>query len=119
MQKDAEAHADEDKKKKELIETKNIAEQLYYTAEKSLKDNKEKLPADLIKAIEDKMAALKTAKEGTDHDAIKKASEELSNEIQKIGEHVSKANQPPAGEAKPDENKDKGPEGNVRDAETK
>ncbi|OHA33036.1 MAG: molecular chaperone DnaK [Candidatus Taylorbacteria bacterium RIFCSPLOWO2_01_FULL_45_15b] len=119
MQKDAEAHADEDKKKKELIETKNIAEQLYYTAEKSLKDDKEKLPADLIKAIEDKMAALKTAKEGTDHDAIKKASEELSNEIQKIGEHVSKANQPPAGEAKPDENKDKGPEGNVRDAETK
>lgn len=128
MQQDAEVHADEDKKKKEVIETKNIAEQLYYTAEKALKDNKEKIPAELATAIEAKMVASKTANEGQDMEAIKKASDELSTEVQKIGEHMAKNQEPPKQEgADATAEKGGGEEGEkksdedetVRDAETK
>lgn len=111
MQKEAELHKAEDEKKKEAVEAKNIAEQMIYTAEKSLKDFKDKIPADVTKTIEDKVAALKTVKDGTDAAAIKKATEELSADLQKIGEIVSKAQQP-------EQPKDK-PEDNVRDAEVK
>jgi molecular chaperone DnaK len=64
MKKDAEANAAEDAKKKDMIEAKNIAEQLIYTSEKSLKDAGEKVPAELRKSIEDKIADVKTRKEG-------------------------------------------------------
>jgi molecular chaperone DnaK len=117
MQKEAELHAEEDKKKKEEIEIKNIAEQMIYTAEKAIKDNKDKVSADIVKGVEDKISALKTAKEGSDITVIKTASEALSTEMQKIGEAMSKAQQSnPTGQtAGTEEKKDD----NVKDAEFK
>jgi molecular chaperone DnaK len=91
MQADAELHAEEDKKKKEVVDVKNTAEMIVYTAEKALKDAGDKVPADLKSGVEAKISALKTAKDGTDSEAIKKATEELSSEMSKIGEAMSKA----------------------------
>ncbi len=96
MKKEAELHAIEDAKKKEMIEAKNIAEQLIYTAEKSLKDAGEKVPADLRKAIEDKIADVKTRKESMDPAGLKTATEALSGELQKIGQYMSQT--PPGGQ---------------------
>jgi len=111
MQKDAEVHAEEDKKKRELVETKNLAEQLIYTSEKSVSEHDAKLPQELKDSIKTKVEDLKKAKDGADLETIKKASEELSKEIQKIGEHVKPE------ETKTEEKKD-GDE-TVRDAEVK
>ncbi len=91
MQADAELHAEEDKKKKEVVDIKNTAEMIIYTAEKALKDNEAKIPAELKDSVNAKISALKTAKDGTDSDAIKKATEELSAEMSKIGEAMAKA----------------------------
>jgi len=90
MKKDAESHADEDKKKKELIEVRNLAEQVIYTAEKALKDNSAQVDAALKTAIEEKIKVLATAKDGNDRDAIQKATEALSQEMQKISEAIAK-----------------------------
>jgi molecular chaperone DnaK len=91
MQADAELHAEEDKKKKEVVDLKNTAEMIIYTAEKAIKDGGEKVPAELKTNVEAKISTLKTAKDGTDGEAIKKATEELSNEMSKMGEAMSKA----------------------------
>ncbi len=93
MTKDAEMHSDEDKKKREEVDIRNTAEQMVYTAEKSLKDSKEKLPADLVKEIEDKITEVNKAKGETSIDTLKKATEELSSSIQKIGEAMAKNQQ--------------------------
>ena len=121
MQKEAELHAEEDKKKHEEIEFKNIAESMIYTAEKALKDNADKVPADIKKDVEEKVAELKKVKDGTDIETIKKASEELSTAMQKIGEAMAKEASTHEGErgeaAKPDEPKAEGdaPTGKVHD----
>jgi molecular chaperone DnaK len=91
MQADAELHAEEDKKKKEVVDLKNTAEMIIYTAEKAIKDGGEKVPADIKSSVEAKISSLKTVKDGTDGEAIKKATEELSNEMSKMGEAMSKA----------------------------
>jgi molecular chaperone DnaK len=91
MQADAELHAEEDKKKKEVADVKNTAEMTIYTAEKALKDAGDKVPADLKSNVEAKIANLKGVKDGTDGEAIKKATEELSTEMSKIGEALNKA----------------------------
>ena len=85
MKRDAETHAEEDKKKKELIDLKNQAEGLIFTCEKTLKDAGDKVSADDRKDIMDKMEDVKKAKEGTDQDLIKKNHETLSDAIQKVG----------------------------------
>lgn len=98
MKEDAEKHADEDKKKKDIVDAKNTAEQLVNVATKALADagdpstgsGQAKIPDELRKSVEEKIAAVKTALEGTDTEAIKKASDELSAEMQKIGEAMSK-----------------------------
>lgn len=101
MKKDAEAHGSEDEKKKQAVEARNLADQLIYTAEKSLRDNGDKVPAELKTGIEGKIAELKKSKEGTDADAIKRDTEALSAELQKMGEAMSKAAgaQNPGGES--------------------
>ncbi|OGJ01367.1 molecular chaperone DnaK [Candidatus Nomurabacteria bacterium RIFCSPLOWO2_12_FULL_44_11] len=91
MQADAELHAEEDKKKKEIADVKNTAEMITYTAEKALKDNDAKIPQDLKESVNAKITILKDIKGGTDINAIKKATEELSSEMSKIGEAISKA----------------------------
>lgn len=105
MQADAELHAEEDKKKKEMVDVKNTAEMIIYTAEKALKDNEAKIPAELKTGVEAKIATLKTAKDGTDADAIKKATEELSSEMSKIGEAIQKAAPDASAGAAPEETK--------------
>ncbi len=91
MKADAEAHAAEDQKRKDLIETKNIAEQMIYTAEKAVKENGEAAGAEVVAEVNEKIAALKTAREGEDMDAIKNASEALGTSMSKIGEAMQKA----------------------------
>lgn len=88
MKQDAEVHAEEDKKKRECIETKNIADTMIYTTEKMMKEVEEKKVtiSDADKTVvQEKLEALKKAKDGEDSEAIKKASEELSSAAQKIG----------------------------------
>ncbi len=97
MQADAELHAEEDKKKKELVEIKNTAEMIIYTAEKAVKENEAKIPEDLKKSVNDKISALRAVKDGLDEEAIKKATEELSVEMSKIGEAMAKSS-PASGE---------------------
>lgn len=116
MKKDAETHEAEDKLKKEEVETRNVAEQMIYTAEKALADNKDKISADLVASVEAKIAAAKTARDGSDINAVKKAAEELSGEMSKIGEEIQKANATTAPNAEPE----KTPEGDtIKDAEVK
>lgn len=106
MQKDAEAHSEEDKKKKEKIEIKNNADTLVYTTEKLLRDSGDKIKSEDKKSIEEKVEALKKVKDGDDSEAIKKASEELSLEAQKIGAAMyQQAQQTAEGEKKKEENK--------------
>ena len=91
MRKDAEVHAEEDKKKKELVETRNMAEQLILTTEKALKDAGDKVTPDEKRPVEDAVMKLKGVKDGNDLEAIKKATEELSEAVQKIGEKLYSA----------------------------
>jgi molecular chaperone DnaK len=121
MKAEADAHAEEDKKRKEVADIKNIAEQTAYTAEKSLKDYGDKIPAELKTSIEEKIKVARDTAAGTDTSAMKTATDTLSTELGKIGEHLSKAGQPDtsgqgndsthAGETAPDAN------GPVHDAE--
>jgi molecular chaperone DnaK len=99
MRKEAEAHAAEDLKKKELIEVRNLAENTVYTGEKLLRENGDKIPADVKQQVEDGMAAVRSVKDGEDTDAIKKATEELGQTLQKVG--ASMYQQPAGGEAAP------------------
>jgi len=93
--KEAKAKKEEDKKKKEVVDMKNTAEMIIYTAEKAIKDNGDKIPAELKTEVEAKITALRGVKDGTDGEAIKKATEELSSEMSKIGEAMQKAGATP------------------------
>ena len=116
MKADAETHADEDKKKQEVIEVRNLADQMIYTAEKAVKDHGEAAGEEVTKAINEKVAALKEVKDKDDKEAITAATEALSTEMQKIGEVMQKA----AADAAPEEGATDAPkDGNadVKDAE--
>jgi molecular chaperone DnaK len=91
MKKDAEAHAEEDRKRKELIEARNHAENTAYAAEKTLKDFGDKVPADLKSEIEAKVAEVRKVIEGENIEAMKSATEALGQLIQKIGASVYEA----------------------------
>jgi molecular chaperone DnaK len=106
MQKDAEAHAADDAKKKETAETRNLAEQMIYMTEKALKDAEGKVSDEIKKGIEEKVDELKKVKDSDDLSSIKTATESLSKEIQKIGEYMkNNPEQKPPEEPKPDETK--------------
>lgn len=90
MKKDAELFAEADKKKKEVVEAKNLSEAMIHTAEKALRDAEGKITDEIKKDVESKIEELKKAKEGDDLAAIKKADESLSLSMQKIGEHMAK-----------------------------
>ena len=93
MKKDAELHAQEDKKLRELADMRNTSDALIYTAEKTLRDMGDKVPAELKSDIESKVIALKEVKDTDNESGIKSASEALSVSLQKIGEMMYK-NQP-------------------------
>ncbi|PIS01003.1 MAG: molecular chaperone DnaK [Chlamydiae bacterium CG10_big_fil_rev_8_21_14_0_10_35_9] len=89
--KEAELHAEEDKKKKQDIETRNEADALAFRAQKSLDEFKDKLPSNISSEIQTKIDALKKALEGTDSALIQSASKDLQDGMQKIGEELQKA----------------------------
>jgi len=123
--KDAEAHAEEDKKKKSLVEARNKADQLVYTTEKTLKDYGDKISADEKKNIEEKMEKVKQAMKGENADEINKSIDELMQASHKIAEQMYKQTaaqqqqtppqEPPKEEKKEEkkEDKNKGKEGAV------
>jgi molecular chaperone DnaK len=116
MKKDAEMNAETDKKRKDLIEAKNMAETMIYTTEKMMKEAKDVAEEDR-KAVEEKLEALRKLKDSEDVDAIKRAGDELATVAQKVGEAMYKKQQnasqtvnsepgaagPSAEEKKPDE----------------
>ena len=99
MVKDAEANADADKKRREVVEARNQAEALAHSAEKSLKDYGDKVSADDRKAIEDAIADLKSALEGEDVEAINAKSQALAEASMKLGQAMYEASQSEAAEA--------------------
>ncbi|MEI6730850.1 MAG: Hsp70 family protein, partial [Pseudomonadota bacterium] len=104
MVKDAEANAEADKKRRELIEAKNHAEGMMHSADKNLKEHGDKIPAADKEAIERDIAALKTALEGDDAEAINAKLQALTESSMKLGEALYKAQQeetPAAAEAAP------------------
>jgi molecular chaperone DnaK len=110
MTKEAEANAEADKKKKEEIETRNHADTLVYTAEKSLKDAGDKVPADVKTEVEDKIKAVKEAKDASLED-LKTKADALAESLQKIGSAMYK-DQPASGAQEPASEGSESPDGN-------
>lgn len=95
MQREAESHASEDAKRREEVEIRNTADTMAYTAEKALRDNKDKISDELNKEVEEKVAAVRSTLQGTDLEAVKRASQELSDAMQKVGSAVYQQQPPP------------------------
>ena len=107
MRREAEQHSAEDAKRREEIEVRNSADSLAYTAEKTLRDYGDKIPADVRQEIDTKIAGVKSALQGQDIESIRSAVQELSQAMQKVGASVyQQPGQPPPGEEGPGE---KGP----------
>jgi len=110
--KDAETHASEDRNKREEVELRNQADQMIYQAEKVLRENAERIPADVKSEVEAKMEALKSATKGGDVAALRKAMDEFNDALQKVGQHIYEGagagggnpTSEPGGEKKPDDN---------------
>jgi molecular chaperone DnaK len=85
MRKEAEAHAEEDRKRKELVETRNNADNLVYSAEKVLKDLGDKAPAELKSQVEDRISKVRGVLNNDDTQAIQKAADDLSQVLQQLG----------------------------------
>ncbi len=101
MKADAAAHEADDKKRAELVEARNIADQAVYAAEKAIKENGEKAGPEVVKEVQDKIDAVKTAQKSEDAGTIKTATEDLSQALMKIGEAMMKADEAakPTGDA--------------------
>lgn len=109
MQDDAAAHADQDKLARELIEARNLADQMIYTAEKSLVDYKDKVPADVATSITAAIAKVKEVKDKGDKGAIEEATRALSTEMQKIGQYANQSAQSTGDAPQPPPNTEQGP----------
>jgi molecular chaperone DnaK len=116
MQQDAEANAEADKKKKELVEAKNHADTLVYTAEKTLHDGGDKVKDEDKKAIEEAVKSVKEKLETEDAEELKKLSDDLNEKLMKVGEQMYKEE---ADAAKPEEGADKAEEAETTDDKTK
>lgn len=111
MVKDAELNADADKKKKEEIEARNVADSLVYTAEKSLRDAGDKVPADVKSEVETKIKALKDIIQTASVEEITQKSQDLSTTMQKIGQYMyqqGQSSQTDQGDGKTDTQKQDG-----------
>ena len=111
MRKEGEVHAAEDVKRKEEVEVRNTADNMAYMADKTLRENKDKVPAELNGEIEAKIAAVRETLKGGNVEAVKLASQELNDSMQKVGKEAYKqqqqqppppGNQPPPGGKKDD-----------------
>jgi molecular chaperone DnaK len=101
--KDAEANAETDRRRREQIEVRNEADNLAYQSEKALRDNAEKIPAEVKTEVEEKIAAVREAAKGDDVERIKTALEELRQAATKIGEAMYKAEQQSQAQSAPEE----------------
>jgi molecular chaperone DnaK len=99
MVKDAESHAEEDKKRRETVEVKNQAEALVHSTEKMLSEHGDKVSADDKSAVESALAELKTALEGDDKDTISQKVDALAQASMKLGEAMYQSNQDAGGDA--------------------
>jgi molecular chaperone DnaK len=97
MVREAESHAEEDRKRRELIEARNMADSLAYNAEKSLRDLGEQVPAEVKSEVEAKVQAVRDALNTDDTDKIKSATEELNTAMQQIGQAMYAKQQADAG----------------------
>jgi len=114
MQKEAESYAAEDANRKEEVEVRNSADSLAYTAEKTLRDYGDKIPAEVRQEIESKIAAVKSALQGKDVNSIRTSTQDLSQAMQKIGASVYQQPGEPPGD-KPDEGGEGTVEGEFRE----
>ena len=108
MKADAEMHASQDKEKKELIEAKNLADNLIYTSEKTLKDAGDKISEQDKKEIEEKVSELKKVKDNDNLEEIKTKTQDLSQVVQKIGAEMYKKAQEQKPEEKSEEKAEEG-----------
>ena len=104
-QKEAEEHADEDAKKKEVVEAKNMLSSSIYAAEKMIKDNDDKISDDDKKVVEEAVKEAKEAEASDDKEALEKAFNELSGKIQPIGAKLYEAEAPAEGDSESSEDK--------------
>jgi molecular chaperone DnaK len=88
MVKEAEAHSAEDRAKREEVELRNQADHMIHQAEKVMKDNADKIPADVKSEVEGKLEALKSAAKGSDTKALQRQMDEFNESLQKIGTHI-------------------------------
>ncbi len=88
MVKEAELHAGEDRAKREEVELRNQADHMIHQAEKVIKDNEEKIPADVKAEVTTKLESLKTVAKGNDAAALRREMDEFNESLQKIGEHI-------------------------------
>lgn len=117
MVKEAEEHAEEDKKRREDMETRNVAEQTAYSIEKLLKENEDKVSEDTRKSVQTAIDEVKSSLEGDDTDSVKKALDHLNEVGMKIGEEVYKAAEAQAAEEELPSQEDVNAEEEVIDAE--
>ncbi|HZQ38875.1 MAG TPA: Hsp70 family protein, partial [Dehalococcoidia bacterium] len=88
LQREAELHAEEDRKRREDVELRNNADNLAYQAEKILRENGDKVPSELKSEVEGKISATREALKGNDTESIRRNFTELSDSLQKIGAAV-------------------------------
>ncbi len=88
MVKEAEAHAGEDRAKREEVELRNQADHMIHQAEKVIKDNADKIPDDVKTEVNTKLEALKGAAKGSDTNALKRSMDDFNEALQKIGQHI-------------------------------
>jgi molecular chaperone DnaK len=88
MVREAELHADEDRSKKEEAETRNMADNMAYNAEKTMREQGDKIPADLRSEVEGKIAGVRSALQGSDTQQVRRALDELQASLQKVGAAV-------------------------------
>ena len=119
MIRDGQSHSEDDKKKKEAVETRNQGDTLVYATEKAVQEHGGKVDAEVRKQIEDGLNDLKEALKGTDNERIKKTTENLAKVSMKLGEAMyAKAGKTPGGEPGPQAGEGK-PDEKVVDAEFK
>ena len=103
MQGEAETYAEEDVRRREEVETRNAADTLAYTVEKTLREQGDKVPSDLKQQTEGKIAQVRSALQGPDINEVRRAVQELSEALQAVGTAVYQAQPPPGGEPPPGE----------------
>ena len=105
MQREAETYVEEDSRKREEVETRNAADTLAYTADKTLRDQGDKVPSDLRQETEGKIAALRSALQSGDINDVRRTMQELSEALQRVGAAVYQqaGPPPPPGEEPPGE----------------